>query len=98
MLKVKRKPGGQPGNRNAVKTGRWTAEGRAAHQAACEARQEAWREECRRSNEWIRAHPGYKIDYHAIIERMERERREAEAAQTSGESTSAQRSRLKPAI
>jgi hypothetical protein len=68
LNRLKRKPGGQPGNRNAVKTGRWTAEGRAAHQAACEARQEAWREECRRSNEWIRA---------------ERERRLKEAAATA---------------
>jgi len=65
---LKRGPGAPIGNRNAVKTGRWTAEGRAAHQAAREAAQVLWKEQCERSDEWCRSRP--PIDYDGISERL----------------------------
>jgi hypothetical protein len=75
LERLKRRPGGQPNNKNALKTGRWTKEGRAAHAAALEAAQEAWREECRRSNEWIRQQPGYVTDYGKILDELARWKR-----------------------
>jgi hypothetical protein len=68
LERLKRKPGGQPGNRNAVKTGRWTAEGRAAHEAALAAAPAEWKEKQRRSDEWCRSRPS--TDLFAIAESL----------------------------
>ena len=56
-----RKRGGQPGNQNAIKHGRYSVPLRAARLAAVRA---AWREKQRLSDEWIKTVP--KTDYAAI--------------------------------
>jgi uncharacterized protein YjcR len=61
-----RKRGGQPGNQNAVTHGRFSAPVRAARQAA-------WKEQQRRSDEWIKTIP--KTDYAAIVEGLRALRR-----------------------
>jgi hypothetical protein len=61
-----RKRGGQPGNLNAVTHGRFSAPVRAARQAA-------WKEQQRRSDEWCRSQP--PIDYDAIVEGLHALRR-----------------------
>jgi uncharacterized protein YjcR len=54
-----KKRGGQPGNQNAVTHGRFSA-------PVLTARQAAWDEQQRRSDEWIKTVP--KTDYDAIVE------------------------------
>jgi uncharacterized protein YjcR len=61
-----RKRGGQPGNQNAVTHGRFSAPVRAARQAA-------WKEQQRRSDEWSKTIP--KTDYAAIVEGLRALRR-----------------------
>ena len=58
-----RKRGGQPGNKNAIKHGRFSVPLRAARLAAVRA---AWREKQRLSDEWIKTVP--KTDYAAICD------------------------------
>ncbi len=70
---LKRKRGGQPGNLNAVKHGRQSAPVRSAREAA-------WKEQQRRSEEWMKTIP--PTDYGAIVEEIRalKERKEALAA------------------
>jgi hypothetical protein len=49
------------GNKGPVTLGYYT-------KAACEARWQAWLEVCRRSDEWIKAAPGYITDWNKILE------------------------------
>jgi hypothetical protein len=56
-----KKRGAQPGNRNAIKHGRFSAPLRAARRAANLA---AWEENQRRSDEWMNP----QTDYGAIVE------------------------------
>ena len=58
---LERKRGGQPGNKNAIKHGRYSVPLRAARLAAVRA---AWKEKQRLSDEWIKTVP--KTDYAAI--------------------------------
>jgi hypothetical protein len=75
MLKrLERRRGAQPHNRNAVKTGYYTAEAKAARKAAFEAVLAERAERERRSAEWLQSVPA--TDYDAIIEALKRERRE----------------------
>jgi hypothetical protein len=77
MLKqLKRKRGAQPGNKNAVTHGKFTAEAKAARAAWWDSLKAERAEQERRSNEWIKSQPGYIIDYDTIIERMLQEQRE----------------------
>jgi hypothetical protein len=64
-----RKRGGQPGNHNAMKHGRYSAPLRAARLAAVRA---AWKEKQRLSDEWIKTVA--KTDYAAICERARAEK------------------------
>jgi uncharacterized protein YjcR len=68
----RRKRGGQPGNQNAVKHGRFSAPVRAARLAA-------WAEQQRRSDEWMKTMP--QTDYGAIVDglRVLKQRKEAAA-------------------
>jgi len=67
-----RKRGGQPGNGNAIKHGRFSASVRAARLAA-------WEEQQRRSDEWMKRIP--ETDYAAIVDglRVLKQRKEAAA-------------------
>jgi hypothetical protein len=71
-----RKRGGQPGNKNAVGNkgpvthGHYTRWAREARWARWQALQAEWKEQQRRSDEWIKSQPGYKIDYDAICEEL----------------------------
>jgi hypothetical protein len=81
MLKqLKRKRGAQPHNRNAVTHGRFTAEAKAARAAWWDGIKAERAEQEKRSDEWIKAQPGYVTDYDAIIERMLQEQRERDLA------------------
>ncbi len=59
----KKKRGAQPGNRNAIKHGRFSVPLRAARRAASLA---AWEENQVRSDEWMKTIP--QTDYGAIVE------------------------------
>ena len=69
-----RKRGAPIGNKNAQKHGRYTAAGRAARLAALKA---AFKEQQRRSDEWIGAVP--VTDYDAICDELRALRRAKEA-------------------
>ena len=66
----KRKRGAQPGNKNAMKHGRYSVPLRAAWLASVRA---SFKEQQRRSDEWIKTIP--KTDYAAIIEGLRALRR-----------------------
>jgi hypothetical protein len=68
---LRRKRGGQPGNQNAVKHGRFSAPVRAARLAPYEEQQ-------RRSDEWMRAKP--QINYGRIIDGLRVLKQQKEAA------------------
>jgi hypothetical protein len=87
VIKYERKRLALLGNQRAVKHGRYTAAAKAARQARLEAAREAWREQERRSNEWIRSQPGYRIDYHAICQTLINLGREKEAAERAAMGT-----------
>ena len=74
--RLKRKRGGQPGNTNALRSGKRSKRVKAARMAE---RRVAWEAERRRADQWIKSQPGYKIDYAALCEAIERERQEQEA-------------------
>ena len=65
-----RKRGAQPGNKNAMKHGRYSVPHRAARLASVRA---AIKEQQRRSDEWIETIP--KTDYAAIVEGLRALRR-----------------------
>jgi uncharacterized protein YjcR len=65
------KRGGQPGNTNAVKHGRFSKATREAHPQAVAAREA-------RSREWMAAAP--KVDYGRVLDELARLQREAAAA------------------
>ena len=65
-----RKRGAQPGNKNAMKHGRFSVPLRAARLAAVRA---AFKERQRLSDEWIKSAP--KTDYAAIVEGLRALRR-----------------------
>jgi hypothetical protein len=83
LQRLKRKRGGQPGNRNsaghqnALKHGRCTAAARAEREAWWEHFKTEWKEHELRSAEWIASRP--QTDYHAICDELDRLRREQEA-------------------
>ena len=66
----KRKRGAQPGNKNAMKHGRYTVPLRAARLASV---RDAFKDQQRRSDEWIKTIP--KTDYAAIVEGLRALRR-----------------------
>ena len=66
-----RKRGGQPGNGNAIKHGRFSASVRAARLAA-------WEEQQRRSDEWMKRIP--ETDYGAIVDNLRALKQRKEAA------------------
>jgi len=68
---LNRKRGGQPGNRNATKHGCHSAPVRAARLAA-------WKEQQRRSDEWMKTIP--QTDYGAIIDQLRALKQRKEAA------------------
>ena len=72
----KRGPGAPIGNFNALKHGKRSKRVKAARMAE---RRVAWEAERRRADQWIKSQPGYKIDYAALCEAIERERQEQEA-------------------
>ena len=65
-----RKRGAQPGNKNAMKHGRYSVPLHAARLASVRA---AFKEQQRRSDEWIKTIP--KTDYAAIVEGLRALRR-----------------------
>jgi hypothetical protein len=92
LQRLKRKRGGQPGNRNAVgnqnavKHGRYSAAAKAERAAWWETFKTEWKEQELRSAEWIASRP--QTDYHAIclaleLEREQRERDLADAGSTT---------------
>ena len=74
LQRLKRKRGGQPGNKNAVgnqaavKHGRYTAAAKAARWAA-------WEEAQHRAAEWVKSRP--QTDYSAICDELIQLRQEA---------------------
>ena len=92
---LKRKRGGQPGNTNNLRSGKWSLRVRAARLEALKERQAA---DKARSDAWARTVP--EIDYGGICEELERLRRakEAEAAQAGADRQGHHDVRLKPAI
>jgi hypothetical protein len=75
MVDSKRKRGGQPANRNALKHGRYSAPLRASRRSEILA---ALEEHERKSREWVMSCP--TTDYTAIAESLSALRRQREAA------------------
>ena len=70
----KQETGGQSGNQNAVKHGRYSVPLRAARLAAVQA---AFKEQQRRSDEWMETIP--ETDYDTIVDQLRALRRSKEA-------------------
>ena len=72
---MRRKRGAQPGNKNALRHGRYSVPLRAARLAALQA---AMKEREQRSDEWMNTVPA--TDYNAIVDQLRALRRTKEAA------------------